>query len=255
MSTEITKVNMGVIPTNFSEIMEFSNTLSKSAIIPKSFQDKPNDIFVAINWGLTLGLPPVQALNGIAVINGRPSIFGDLAMALVRGSGKLEYAKETQTETSATCIIKRNGEDEQTRTFTMEDAKRAGLLSNPTWSKYPKRMLQMRARGFALRDVFADVLMGISLAEEQQDMVDTEIVPTAEPIDPLEVISNDTHIEAETDEVGEVISVKNILAYYKSSSIEKKAKLTELMSKHEGWREYSKDNLISLLAEMQNVAD
>lgn len=254
MSTEITKVNMGIVPTNFSEVMDFSNVLSKSEIIPKAFQNKPNDIFVAINWGLTLGLPPVQALNGIAVINGRPSIFGDLAMSLVRASGKCEYVKETQTDTAATCIVKRKNEDEQTRIFTMDDAKRAGLLSNQTWTKYPKRMMQMRARGFALRDVFADVLLGISIAEEQQDMVDVEILPSQPkedlaPIDPLAEIEET--IEANIDEV----TVETITDFYKASTPEIKAKLTELMALHKDWRIYSQDNLISLFAEMQNVAN
>ncbi|MCB5278927.1 MAG: hypothetical protein LHW59_05355 [Candidatus Cloacimonetes bacterium] len=250
----VTKVNMGIIPTTFNEVMAFSETLSKSGIIPKNFQDKPNDIFVAINWGLTLGLPPVQALNGIAVINGKPSIFGDLAMALVRASGKCEYVKETQTDSMATCIVKRVGEDEQSKTFTMDEARKAGLLSNPTWNKYPKRMLQMRARAFALRDVFADVLLGISIAEEQQDIVDTEVAVPAEikeeqaPIDPL---ANDI-VEAE---VTEQVTVEIVTNYYKQCSKEKKSKLAELMAKHTDWRGYSPDNLASLLVEMQNVAD
>jgi hypothetical protein len=94
-----------------------------------------------------------------------------------------EYITESTTDTEAVCTVKRKGEPEQSRTFSVDDAKKAGLWgkSGP-WTQYPKRMLQMRARGFACRDVFADVLRGISVAEEVQDYPQTErdITPVQE---------------------------------------------------------------------------
>jgi len=178
-TTEIAKFgpSNGFTPQNLSEAMKFCEMLAESSIIPKDFRGKPGDILVAIEWGMEVGLKPMQALNNIAVINGRPSIWGDSALALVRASGLLEYIDEKVEGDTAVCRVKRKGEPETVRTFSMEDADRAGLTKKPgPWQQYPKRMLQMRARAWALRDVFPDVLSGIAIAEEAQD-IEVEAMP------------------------------------------------------------------------------
>ncbi len=159
-------------PRNLKEAMEFAAVLSDSSIVPKDFMGKPGNVLVAIQWGMELGLKPMQAMQNIAVINGRPALWGDAVIALVRASVLCEYVHETMSEDGATaiCQVKRRGEAEQVRTFSMADANQAGLAGKQgPWSQYPKRMLQMRARAFALRDVFPDVLKGVPIAEEIGD--------------------------------------------------------------------------------------
>lgn len=165
-------------PTNMKEAMEFAGLLAKSDIVPKDYQGKPGNVLVAIQWGMEIGLQPMQAMQNIAVINGRPSIWGDAMIALVRACPAFEYINETQTDKEATCAIKRKGEPEAVRTFSLEDAKRAGLTgkSGP-WTQYPKRMMQMRARSWALRDVFPDVLKGMICAEEALDSGPRDVTP------------------------------------------------------------------------------
>lgn len=157
-------------PKSLDEAIRFAEVLSKSSIVPKDFAGNPGNILVAIQWGMELGLQPMQAMQSIAVINGRPSLWGDAVIGLVRGSPLCEHIYESDDGHTATIRVKRRGEEEQMRTFSMDDAKQAGLLgkSGP-WSSYPKRMRQMRARAFALRDVFPDVLRGMPVAEEVQD--------------------------------------------------------------------------------------
>lgn len=158
-------------PQSLDEAMRFADILAKSSIVPKDFSGNPGNILVAIQWGLELGLQPMQAMQNIAVINGRPALWGDAVIALVRGSPLCEYIYETDDGETATCRVKRRGEEEQVRTFSMADAKGANLLGKAgPWTQYPKRMRQMRARAFALRDVFPDVLRGMPVAEEVQDM-------------------------------------------------------------------------------------
>lgn len=158
-------------PQSLDEALRFADILSKSSIVPKDYQGSPGNILVAVQWGAELGLPPLQAMQNIAVINGRPAIWGDAVIALVRASGLLESIEEDITDTCATCTVKRKGEPLVSRSFSVEDAKRAGLLGKAgPWQQYPKRMLQMRARAWALRDVFADVLRGVHVGEEAQDM-------------------------------------------------------------------------------------
>ena len=175
--------HIGLTPQTIDEALRMADIMAKASIIPKDYQGNSGNILVAIQWGAELGLPPLQAMQSIAVINGRPSLWGDAVIGLVRGSGLLESIHEEVTDTQAICTVKRRGEDPAERQFTMEDAKRAGLLGKPgPWSQYPKRMLQMRARAWALRDVFPDVLRGVSVAEEAQD------IPPERNMGPAEVI-------------------------------------------------------------------
>jgi len=178
-------------PSNLAEAMEMADIMSKASIVPKDFVGNPGNILIAMQWGMELGLAPLQAMQNIAVINGRPSLWGDAMMGIVRGSSVCEYVKEIVEgqgdQMIATCRVKRKGEDEEIRTFSVADAKTAKLWGKQgPWTQYPKRMIQLRARGFAIRDVFADVLKGMSSAEEQQDIITAEkdITPTPEPNEP-----------------------------------------------------------------------
>jgi hypothetical protein len=176
-------------PRTFEQALQFADYLADSDMVPKDFKGRPGNCLIAMQWGAELGLKPLQAMQNLAIINGRPSLWGDAVIALVRASPLCEFVIETDDAHSSTCRVKRRGEPEQSRTFTDDDAKRAGLLgkSGP-WSQYPKRMRQMRARAFALRDVFPDVLRGLPVAEEVLDtpaerhMGDAEVVtPPAPP--------------------------------------------------------------------------
>ena len=161
-------------PTNLAEAMKMAEILASSDLVPKDFQRKPGNVLIACQWGAEIGLAPLQAMQSIAVINGRPSIWGDAMLALVQGSGKLVNITEEVTpdgETATCTVIRRGKPDPVVRAFTMAEAKRAGLAGKSgTWQQYPRRMLQLRARAFALRDAFADVLRGVAIAEEARDM-------------------------------------------------------------------------------------
>lgn len=171
---------MALVPRTMDELVAFSHRLSKSELVPSDFRGKEANVFVAIQWGMEIGLQPMQALQSIAVINGRPSLWGDAGLALVYGSGLVESFEEEITAEGTTCRTKRKGNPKETvRTFTVEDAKKAELWGKGTYAKYPKRMLQMRARWWALRDAYPDVLRGVAGAEERID-VEIDVTPTNE---------------------------------------------------------------------------
>lgn len=186
MSELTIKPTFSLAPQNIEEALKFADYLAKSTIVPKDFANNPGNILVAIQWGMELGLQPMQAMQNIAVINGRPALWGDAVIALVRSSPLCEYIYETDDGETATCRVKRRDEEEQTRTFSMTDAAQAGLKGKQgPWAQYPKRMRQMRARAFALRDVFADVLRGMPVAEEVRDTpTEREIGPAREAEEP-----------------------------------------------------------------------
>ncbi|HVL71698.1 MAG TPA: recombinase RecT, partial [Beijerinckiaceae bacterium] len=167
-----------LVPTSFEGAWRIAQVLAASGMAPKDMST-PEKCVVAIMHGMELGLTPMAAVQSIAVVNGRPSLWGDSVIGLVRASGLLDSIEETVTgdgdQRVATCIVKRKGDAKSiTSTFSVADAKKAGLWgkSGP-WQQYPDRMLRMRARAFALRDGFADVLRGLAIREEMEDVAAT----------------------------------------------------------------------------------
>lgn len=178
-------------PTTFEGVVDFANQIAKSQMVPQSFRGKPEDIIVAVQWGNEVGLGPMAALQGISVINGKPSLGGEAMLALVSShpafGGCEERIEEKNGEYTAVCTVKRvilGKEVEKTFTFSQADAVRAGLWNKKgsPWGSYPKRMLQMRARGFALRDSFPDALKGVISSEEAGDMP-TDEMRVVNPLD------------------------------------------------------------------------
>jgi hypothetical protein len=199
---QLTTTNRGFAPTTLTEAMTFSDMLANSSMVPRAYQGKPQDILVCVQWGMEMGLAPMQALQNIAVINGKPSVYGDALMALVQASPVCEdieefFEHEGTPNPVAVCVAKRKGRKPVTAKFSVEDAKRAGLWAKQgPWTAYPKRMMQMRARGFALRDAFPDVLKGMITAEEAQDyQEETKPRQVAKPANPLDMVAPPPMIE------------------------------------------------------------
>ena len=160
-------------PGSFDALVKFAERMARTSFVPKSFQGKPDEIVAAVMFGAEVGLAPLQALQNVSVVNGRPTLWGDAALAVCQAHPSFESIKEThegEGETrTAVCVVKRKGMDAHTSKFGAADAKRAGLWGKDTYKSYPDRMLQMRARGFALRNTFADALKGMVTREEAED--------------------------------------------------------------------------------------
>lgn len=170
---------MGIIPTNVEEVFRLATAIHKSGMAPSSFKT-PEQITIAIIHGLEIGLPPMTALNGIAVVNGRPTLFGSVVAGLLLSKGfRLDERIEgTGQDRFAVCRVIRKDGTVTERRFSVADAMQAGLWGKPgPWKQYPDRMLAMRARGFAARDGAADVLAGLYIAEEMQDVPPIDITP------------------------------------------------------------------------------
>ena len=185
----------GLSLTTMADAMAFSTMVSKTEFAPKDFRGKPEACLLAIQHGSEIGLSPMQSLQSIAVVNGRPTIYGDAALAVCLAALVCEWVTESVDGEGdrmvATCSAQRRGYPAPiTSTFSVADAKAAGLWGKQgPWSQYPKRMLAMRARGFALRNAFADVLRGLVTAEEAQDYQVTgiEVVPARAAPTPVTV--------------------------------------------------------------------
>lgn len=175
----------GIVISDMESMWRWSQYVAASGLAPKGME-KPESIFVATQMGLEVGLTPMAALQNIAVINGRPTIWGDSQLAIVRSTGELEEFSESyeangealprnpvayNDDVTAVCRVKRRGYPAQESAFSVADAKKAGLWGKQgPWSQYPARMLRFRARSFALRDNFGDALRGMLTSEEAADM-------------------------------------------------------------------------------------
>ena len=167
----------GFLPADPERVKRFCESLAKSSLVPQDFRGHADNVFVAVQLGLELGLAPMQALQSIAVINGRPSLWGDGMVALVTSHPDFEDMEESITGSwsertmVARCTIHRRGRSPVVSEFTYEDAELAGATRKKgPWQTHPKRMMQWRARGFAMRDAFADALRGLRLRDEWEDV-------------------------------------------------------------------------------------
>lgn len=160
----------------------------------------PADVLFVISVGESLGLSAATALMNIYNVNGMPSMKADLKLALAKRHP--EYAGCEIDANTERCIVKmkrrnENGTEESIiSTFTIEDAKRAGLFpKKDNWRMYPQRMLKARAISYAVNDLFPDIVFGMLSSEEAQDIdrpektmyeiieSEAEAVPEGETID------------------------------------------------------------------------
>lgn len=166
-------------PRNFDDVWRMSDMIAQSDLAPKDYKGKPGNVMIAWQTGVDLGITsPLQAIQNIAVINGRPTIWGDMMLAICRASpawSEADFAEWIEGEGAqmvAHCTVRRRPNGNVAHyTFSMKDAQDAGLAGKQgPWQQYPKRMMQMRARSFALRDTYTPELKGIRMAEEERDI-------------------------------------------------------------------------------------
>lgn len=181
---------------SWAEIERFAEKAAKSGMVPQAYKGMPDAIMIAVLLGAELGLAPMQSLQNVAVISNRPAIFGDAMIALVRASGKARSIREwSEGEGDALVCwceaIRKDDPNPITSSFGVADAKKATLWGKQgPWQQYPARMLKMRARGFCLRDGFADVLKGVISAEEAAD-IPLEPITMAPRVEPPQQFTTD----------------------------------------------------------------
>lgn len=175
-----------LVPQSLDEAFRVAQAIAASGLAPRGL-DKPEQVMVAIMAGAELGLAPFQALQSFAIVNNRPTLWGDGLMAVARAQGikAREWSDGDGDTAVAYCEVRRPDTGETiARSFSVSDAKKAGLWNKQgPWQQYPKRMLQMRARAWALRDGCADMLRGFQVREEVEDYqtVSARAVPAERP--------------------------------------------------------------------------
>lgn len=159
--------------------INYAKTMAVSNLLPVAYQNHPENVLVALEQGRALGIAPIQAMNQINVIKGKPALSADLIAALIRRAGHRLRVEGDDTYAQAT-VIRADDPDYVPKPvrWDMERAKRAGLLGNPSWQKYPAAMLRARAISEAARAWANDALYGFIYTPEE---LDNNWLPDSDP--------------------------------------------------------------------------
>lgn len=165
-----------LVPTTWAEMKEQAAMLVRSGLLPESIKTAEAAVAVMLK-GRELGIGPMEAFEHIHVIKGKPTVAPQLQLSLIRRARLLEKMKVREEVGVCYVYMKRLGGDDYEGSFSMEDARTAGLMGNQGWKSYPKNMLRWRAVGYACDLLFSDVTGGMYRPEEFGAEVDANGVP------------------------------------------------------------------------------
>lgn len=172
-------------PQNMADLERMAGMLAKSALIPTAVRNKPADVAIIIMHGRELGLPPMRALSQIYVVEGKPTASADLMVSLCTSRPTIcKYFRPVEvTDRAATYETLREGHPEPTRfTYTIEDARAAGLTGKHNWKSHPKAMLSARAKSFLARMVYSDLVGGMYDPDESDEIRATAARDVTPPV-------------------------------------------------------------------------
>jgi len=153
-----------------SDPFAFAERIANSNLVPTAYRGKPTDLAIAVMYGNELGLPPMTSLQRVVVINGKPTLDAQGFVSLIRQAG---HSISGEVDADKATVVGKRGDTGDTMqvTFTMEDARRAELLKNATYRKFPSDMLWARAVTQLARRLFPDVMLAVSYAPEEMQAV------------------------------------------------------------------------------------
>lgn len=188
MSMELVNMKTGEVGSDdWATMRQKAEALVKSGFLPMAI-NTPEKALAIMQKGKELGIPPMEAMSSINVIQGKPSVSPQLMLALARRTKELENFIIDKNDRQATVKVKRRGQDEVTTTFTIEMATQMGLASKDNWKKQPGIMLQWRAIAENLRITFPDAISGLYTYDEmgaemssEGELISTTRGPVAMP--------------------------------------------------------------------------
>jgi hypothetical protein len=161
---------LATLDTNQWEVMkQQAKMLVNTGFLPDAIKTPEQAVAIMLT-GRELGLPTMYALNNIAVIKGKPAANAAVMLSLIyrdHGDDAAKWDDDATNDKVATLLYKRRTWTEYKRhTFTIEDARTAGLAGNATWKLYPGAMLRARCISAVARMAFPDSIGGMYTPEE-----------------------------------------------------------------------------------------
>lgn len=144
-----------------------ANELIKSGFLPTTIKT-PEQACAVMLKGRELGIPPMLALSHINIIGGKPAMSAELMLSMIlKNHPKTKISYPTRSSERCEIKVTRDGNEPSVFIFTIEDAKKAGLMANPSWTKFPRAMLHARCVSEMARALFPDALSGVSYCPEE----------------------------------------------------------------------------------------
>ena len=160
---------------------KLATVLCNTQMVPQTFRGKPDDGAAAILYGAELGLKPQQALQQVFVVHGQPAIYARTMVALLKGKGyKFETVESTDDSVTVRGVAP-SGEQE-TSTWTLDRAKKAGYTSNKKYQTDPQAMLYAKAASEVSRRLAPDVLLGIKYTAEDLELEPVKMNATRQDV-------------------------------------------------------------------------
>lgn len=165
----------------FQGLVQMGDALVKTKFLPAHIVTGQQAAAIMLK-GRELGIPPMEAFSSITVIKGKPTISSELMLALIYRNVPGSVVNFVEM-TSTRCEVEasRPGGKPNRFSFTIEDAKRAALLSNDVWAKYPRDMLKARTISQMARSLFPDAIRGASYTPEELGLSVDESGDTVPP--------------------------------------------------------------------------
>lgn len=170
-----------LVRTDLSEQMAYAQAIVAqpergTSLLPQAYRGNPANVLIAMGLGQALDLTPAQSLYEIYVVNGRPSPSANLMAGLVRKAGHKLRIEGDATRCTATLVRKDDPDYPFEATWTIEQARGAGLASKDTWKQYPAAMLRARAIAEVVRMGASEAVLGMDYAKEEMEDVESDPV-------------------------------------------------------------------------------
>ena len=182
-ATQLTANSVWENKDSFNQLLRAAQMLSQTSIIPQSYQNKPQDCFVAIEMANRMGVSPMVVMQNMYVVKGKPSWAGQACTMLINSCGKFKDVKHIYTgekgKPNRGCYVTAtrisDGSQVDGVEVTMQMAQSEGWTSNSKWRNMPELMLAYRASAFFARVYCPEAMMGVQTAEEVYDADSTPI--------------------------------------------------------------------------------
>ena len=160
---------------SFRESYKLASVFAKSSLVPQQYQGRTEDCAIAVDMAERMGVTPLMVMQNLYVVKGKPSWSGQACMSFIKakyGDAMPVYTGERGTDSRGCYVRVRTPEGEiiEGTEVTIAMAKAEGWMNNSKWKNMPEQMLAYRAAAFFARVYCPEILMGVQVEGEVEDM-------------------------------------------------------------------------------------
>jgi|SRR4051812_27644037 len=174
----------------YKQALSMAEKISESEIIPEVYRKKPANILIALDMAKRSGVSVMTIMQNMYIVKGKPAFSGAYVIAGINSCGnydQLRYKVTGKGDTLACFAFatrKMTGEIDEGPTVTMDMVKAEGWMSNPKWKNMPELMIRYRAAAFFGRVYAPEIMMGMHMVDEIEDISPSRYTVQEEKVNP-----------------------------------------------------------------------